>query len=176
MLCSLFFTNNFCLDLDHHSHHKIHIVQCKEHEGLQLWHPSPCTREPTPVTTPQTIKHVATGTHLDLRGDDRRSVVCFRADHKEPNQQWTCIPSGQNGCAIQSGARSFSGEPLYLTVEGIAQEGAAIVATPYPVSWDVRRQMTDTTKTTFRFYWPGTNFVMVGQVVRSSPDIQGTPV
>ncbi|OJT08620.1 hypothetical protein TRAPUB_469 [Trametes pubescens] len=49
------------------------------------------------------------------------------------------------GFAMQSGTVTGDGQPLYLTIEGPAVADAAIVAKPYPVSWDVRRYETDAT-------------------------------
>ncbi|KAI0824516.1 hypothetical protein BC628DRAFT_1339448 [Trametes gibbosa] len=192
----IFFSNCFCLDLDAHSRHKIQIVQCKEQQGLQLWYPSwigPIESSPNTHQAPalQTITHVKSGALLDLNEQNRRSVVCYFANHKEPNQQvysatgscryirsfaqkWKCIPNGPDGSLVQSGEKSFGGEPLYLTVEGAAEEGAAIVASPFPVSWNVRRQTSDKSGATFRLYWPGTGLVMIwlqheGTPVRLAP-------
>lgn len=48
---------------------------------------------------------------------------------------------------MQSGTLGADGQPLYLTIEGPAVAGAALVAKPYPVSWEVRGYEVDKTKT-----------------------------
>ena len=47
---------------------------------------------------------------------------------------------------MQSGALTADGQPLYLTIEGTTVAGAALVAKPYPVSWEVRCYEADKTK------------------------------
>ncbi|KAJ2984322.1 hypothetical protein NUW54_g10542 [Trametes sanguinea] len=73
--------------------------------------------------------------------------------HGGPNQQWEFIPSG-HGYVIRSVRRSKEGHPLYLTTDGGVHEHAAVVASPYPVSWNVEQ-----TEDGIRISWPNTNLV-----------------
>ena len=52
--------------------------------------------------------------------------------------QWEFIPSGR-GYIIRCVRRSKDGQPLYLTTETGLHENAAIVASPYPVTWEVEQ-------------------------------------
>ena len=85
--------------------------------------------------------------------------------------------NGNEGCAIRSVVRKpGSSEPLYLTVEGPVGQGARVVASPYPVTWDIKcthsakqavwyasdlaRIALSGLRYATSFFWPGTQFTI----------------
>ncbi|KAI0773149.1 hypothetical protein BD413DRAFT_473329 [Trametes elegans] len=87
-----------------------------------------------------------------MSGMDDKTLIGYPM-HGGPNQQWEFIPSG-HGYVIRCVRRSQAGHPLYLTTEDGLRENAAIVASPYPVSWNVEQ-----TDDGIRISWPNTDFV-----------------
>ncbi|KAI0631444.1 hypothetical protein C8Q77DRAFT_1061150 [Trametes polyzona] len=87
-----------------------------------------------------------------MSGMDNKTLIGYPM-HGGPNQQWEFIPSG-HGYVIRCVRRSKDGHPLYLTTEEGLRENAAIVASPYPVSWNVEQ-----TEEGIRISWPNTDFV-----------------
>ncbi|KAI8977801.1 ricin B lectin domain-containing protein [Trametes punicea] len=109
---------------------------------------------PGGVWTPGTyvLLNARSGTALDMSGADDKTLIGWPM-HGGPNQQWEFIPSGP-GYVIRCVRRSKDGHPLYLTTEDGLHEQAAIVASPYPVSWNVEQ-----TDDGIRISWPNTDFV-----------------
>ncbi|KAH9840164.1 uncharacterized protein C8Q71DRAFT_746087 [Rhodofomes roseus] len=99
------------------------------------------------------LLNARSGTALDLCGADQRNLIGFPVN-MGPNQQWEFIPSGK-GYMIRSACPSSCG--LYLTVEEL-REGAPIVASSYPVSWNV--DFAEKVEDAIRISWPNTNFVI----------------
>ncbi|KAI0705657.1 hypothetical protein C8Q76DRAFT_175315 [Earliella scabrosa] len=109
---------------------------------------------------PYLLQNVNSGAVLDVAANNDRIVKCFDS-HKERNQRWEYVLSG-SGITIRSmWTLSRSTDPLYLTVEGPIGEGARVVASPFPVTWEVKRMYSDAQ--TVSFFWPGTQFVMTGR-------------
>ncbi|OJT10621.1 hypothetical protein TRAPUB_12869 [Trametes pubescens] len=106
------------------------------------------------VWTPGTyvLLNARSGTAVDMSGADNKTLIGYPM-HGGPNQQWEFIPSG-HGYVIRCVRRSKEGHPLYLTTEAGLRENAAIVASPYPVSWNVEH-----TDEGIRISWPNTDFV-----------------
>lgn len=106
-----------------------------------------------PTPGPYMVFNAKSGTVLDLSGADRQSVIGYPA-HWRNNQQWEFIPSG-NGYAIRSTWPSDKYDcGLYLTVRAV-QDEEPIIATPFPMSWDVRT----VDEGSIQIYWPNTGFV-----------------
>jgi len=99
------------------------------------------------------LLNARSGTALDLSGADQRTLIGFPA-HMGQNQQWEFIPSGR-GYTIRSACPSSCG--LYLSVESLC-DNAPIVASPFPVSWNVR--FDEKEDGAMRIYWPNTDFVI----------------
>lgn len=107
-----------------------------------------------PIPGPYMLLNSRSGTALDLSGADRQTVIGY-PPHGGENQQWDFIPSG-NGYAIRSVWPSDKYDcGLYLTVQAL-QDHAPVIATPFPVSWDVR----PVDEGTYQIYWPNTDFVL----------------
>ncbi|KAH9895716.1 hypothetical protein C8Q73DRAFT_633227, partial [Cubamyces lactineus] len=87
-----------------------------------------------------------------MSGMDNKTLIGYPM-HGGPNQQWEFIPSGR-GYIIRCVRRSKEGHPLYLTTETGLHDNAAIVASPYPVTWEVEQ-----TDEGIRISWPNTDFV-----------------
>ncbi|KAI0643347.1 hypothetical protein C8Q79DRAFT_915533 [Trametes meyenii] len=87
-----------------------------------------------------------------MSGMDDKTLIGYPM-HGGPNQQWEFIPSG-HGYVIRCVRRSSVGHPLYLTTEDGLHDNAAIVASPYPVTWDVEQ-----TDDGIKISWPNTDFV-----------------
>ncbi|OBZ72955.1 hypothetical protein A0H81_06821 [Grifola frondosa] len=92
------------------------------------------------------------GTALDLQIGDQRSLIGFPM-HGGPNQQWEFVPSGQ-GYMIRSALSVSRAEGLYLTVEDGIRDHAAVVASAFPVSWNVNQN-----EEGIIISWPNTDFV-----------------
>ncbi|CDO69740.1 Carbohydrate-Binding Module Family 13 protein [Trametes cinnabarina] len=109
---------------------------------------------PGGVWTPGTyvLLNARSGTAVDMSGVDNKTLIGYPM-HGGPNQQWEFIPSG-HGYVIRCVRRSKDGHPLYLTTDGGVHEHVAIVASPYPVSWNVEQ-----TEDGIRISWPNTDFV-----------------
>lgn len=97
---------------------------------------SPRTSSPN-VWTPGTyvLLNARSGTALDLSGADHRSVIGWPM-HGGPNQQWEFIPTG-HGYIVRCIRRSKEGHSLYLSTEGGVKDGARIIASTYPVAWNI---------------------------------------
>ncbi|EIM84730.1 uncharacterized protein STEHIDRAFT_158446 [Stereum hirsutum FP-91666 SS1] len=67
---------------------------------------------------------------MDLSGKDSKSLISY-TKHSLDNQMWQIIPLGAGYCIrnVKSG--------LYVTVDNSLQEDTTLVATKYPVSWDI---------------------------------------
>ncbi|KAI0705661.1 hypothetical protein C8Q76DRAFT_175394 [Earliella scabrosa] len=136
-------------------------------EKCQVWGYTPCkldnvsqpAKADTVVTSgPYLLQNVDNDTVMDVNSGDYRAIKCYRA-HREQNQQWEYVMNGNEGCAIRSVVRKpGSSEPLYLTVEGPIGQGARVVASPYPVTWDIK--CTHSAKQAVCFFWPGTQFTI----------------
>ncbi|OSC96458.1 carbohydrate-binding module family 13 protein [Trametes coccinea BRFM310] len=109
---------------------------------------------PGGVWTPGTyvLLNARSGTAVDMSGADNKTLIGYPM-HGGPNQQWEFLPSG-HGYIIRCVRRSKDGHPLYLTTDGGVHEHAAIVASPYPVSWNVEQ-----TEEGIRISWPNTDLV-----------------
>ena len=83
------------------------------------------------------LLNARSGTAMDLSGADGKTVIGYTM-HGGPNQQWEFIPTG-HGYIIRCVRRSVEGHSLYLTTDGSVKHGAAIVASPYPVAWNVEQ-------------------------------------
>ncbi|KAI0354430.1 hypothetical protein OH77DRAFT_1426006 [Trametes cingulata] len=92
------------------------------------------------------------GTAVDMSGADNKTLIGWPM-HGGPNQQWEFIPSG-HGYVIRCVRRSKEGHPLYLTTEAGVGEHIAIVASTYPVSWNVEQ-----TEDGIKISWPNTDLV-----------------
>ncbi|KZT08244.1 carbohydrate-binding module family 13 protein [Laetiporus sulphureus 93-53] len=105
------------------------------------------------IQTPGTyaLLNARSGTALDLSGADRRSVLGYPS-HMGENQQWEFLPNGK-GYAIRSARMSLLGG-LFLTVEGV-YDGARIIGSPYPTSWDVH---IDEEYRSLCIFWPNTSY------------------
>ena len=94
-----------------------------------------------PIWTPGTyvLLNARAETAMDLHGHDYTSIIGYPM-HGGPNQQWEFIPSGY-GYAIRCVRAARAGHALYLTVGGAGgvREGAPIVASAFPVTWDVEQ-------------------------------------
>ena len=92
-----------------------------------------------PVFAPGTyvLLNARGGTAMDLSGADHKTVIGYPM-HGGPNQQWEFIPTG-HGYIIRCVRRSPEGHSLYLSTEGGVKHGAAIVASTYPVTWNVEQ-------------------------------------
>ena len=77
------------------------------------------------------------GTAMDLHGGDDTNVIGYPM-HGNQNQQWEFIPSG-HGYVIRCVRSSKAGHALYLTVEGGVRDNAPVVASAYPVAWNVEQ-------------------------------------
>ncbi|KAI0668230.1 hypothetical protein C8Q78DRAFT_980638 [Trametes maxima] len=98
------------------------------------------------------LLNARSGTAVDMSGMDNKTLIGYPM-HGGPNQQWEFIPSGY-GYVIRCVRRSAAGDPLYLTTEDGLRDDAAIVASPYPVTWDVEQ-----TEDGIKISWPNTDFV-----------------
>ncbi|KAH9915556.1 uncharacterized protein BXZ73DRAFT_54208 [Epithele typhae] len=92
------------------------------------------------------------GTAVDLHGADDRTLIGFHK-HGGENQQWEFIPCGR-GYVIRCVRRAKDGHALYLTTEGGVGEMKAVVASPYPVTWQVEQD-----GDAIRVCWPDTKLV-----------------
>lgn len=63
--------------------------------------------------------------------------------------QWKFIANGEEE-VIQAIRGSLEGEPLYLNVQGPAQPGARVIASPYPVGWRVEHSQDKDERPTMR--------------------------
>ncbi|TFK86956.1 carbohydrate-binding module family 13 protein [Polyporus arcularius HHB13444] len=106
-----------------------------------------------PVWTPGTyvLLNAQGGTAVDLSGADNKTVFGYPM-HGGPNQQWEFIPTG-HGYIIRCVRRSAEGHSLYLTTDGSVKHGAAIVASPYPVAWNV-----EPGEDGIRIHWPNSEY------------------
>ncbi|KAF9002116.1 hypothetical protein BDQ17DRAFT_1357458 [Cyathus striatus] len=88
---------------------------------------------------------------IDLSGSDLKSVIVF-PHHGDTNQQWEIAPLGLGysmRCVYNDG---------YVTVDNSLQEGVSIVATPYPVSWELEGD--DFELGIWRICWPNGQLVL----------------
>ncbi|KAI0942693.1 hypothetical protein AcW1_003256 [Taiwanofungus camphoratus] len=99
------------------------------------------------------LLNAKSGTALDLSGANQRALIGFPV-HMGQNQQWEFIPSGR-GYAIRSACPSMCG--LYLTIDSSLCEHAAIIASPFPASWNIEP---DECEGTLRISWPNTDYVI----------------
>ena len=92
-----------------------------------------------PMWTPGTyvLLNARGGTAMDLHGGDDTNVIGYPM-HGNQNQQWEFIPSG-HGYVIRCVRPSKAGHALYLTVEGGVRNNAPVVASAYPVAWNVEQ-------------------------------------
>ncbi|KAI0697195.1 ricin B lectin domain-containing protein [Cerioporus squamosus] len=106
-----------------------------------------------PVWAPGTyvLLNARGGTAVDLSGADNKTIIGYPM-HGGPNQQWEFIPTG-HGYIIRCVRRSSEGHSLYLTTDGSVKHGATIVASPYPVAWNV-----EPTEDGIRISWPNSEF------------------
>ncbi|KAI0755612.1 ricin B lectin domain-containing protein [Fomes fomentarius] len=114
---------------------------------------SPRTSSPN-VWTPGTyvLLNARSGTALDLSGADHRTVIGWPM-HGGPNQQWEFIPTG-HGYIVRCIRRSKEGHSLYLSTEGGVKDGARIIASTYPVAWNI-----EPTDDGVRISWPNSEYV-----------------
>ncbi|KAM5545830.1 hypothetical protein V8D89_000868 [Ganoderma adspersum] len=107
-----------------------------------------------PMWTPGTyvLLNARGGTAMDLHGGDNTSVIGYPM-HGSQNQQWEFIPSG-HGYVIRCVRPSKAGHALYLTVEDGVRNNAPVVASAYPVAWNVEQ-----TEEGIIISWPNSNFV-----------------
>ncbi|KAI0710799.1 hypothetical protein C8Q76DRAFT_738754 [Earliella scabrosa] len=90
---------------------------------------------------------------MDLSGADHKTVIGYPM-HGGPNQQWEFIPTG-HGYIIRCVRRSPEGHSLYLSTEGGVKHGAAIVASTYPVTWNVEQ-----TEDGMKIMWPNSEYAL----------------
>ncbi|KAL6303614.1 hypothetical protein BKA93DRAFT_734718 [Sparassis latifolia] len=105
------------------------------------------------------LVNARSGTALDLSCGDFRTLTGWPL-HGEQNQQWEFVPSGR-GYVIRSVCSSSCG--MYLTVTDGLYDNVALVASPFPVSWDVQvieHESAISLRRAFRIAWPGTDYVM----------------
>ncbi|KAI0370736.1 hypothetical protein BV20DRAFT_943443 [Pilatotrama ljubarskyi] len=114
---------------------------------------------PGGVWTPGTyvLLNARGGTAVDMSGADNKTLIGWPM-HGGPNQQWEFIPSG-HGYLIRCVRRSKEGHPLYLTTEQGVGEHVAIVASPYPVSWNVEQTEDGIRYINRLISWPNTDLV-----------------
>ncbi len=75
---------------------------------------------------------------MDLSGADSKSLIGYPV-HGLANQQWEFIPCGL-GYIIRCMRPSTDGHVLYLTVDsGGVRDHAPVIASTYPVSWNVKQ-------------------------------------
>jgi hypothetical protein len=96
------------------------------------------------------IKNDLLGTTVDFNEVDRKSVVAFQY-HGKGNQQWELAPLGK-GWTIKSVSSG-----LYLTIEKGIGAGVPIVASEYPVAWNMQAEHGD--PGLVRICWPGSEAV-----------------
>ncbi|TRM66803.1 hypothetical protein BD626DRAFT_396979 [Schizophyllum amplum] len=77
------------------------------------------------------MKHVDSGKVIDLSGADDRTCIGF-LEHGWENQRWIFARLGA-GYSIQS-----AHSQQYMTIDASLANGTAIVASPFPVSWEVQ--------------------------------------
>ncbi|KAH9850991.1 hypothetical protein C2E23DRAFT_887017 [Lenzites betulinus] len=144
---------------------KVQLVRLKPGEPCQLWYFSrivePDQLDGTAPSASFAILHMNGKIALELENTGRRRVK-HGILHKQESQQWRMTPSA-DGEVIQACRKSLNGKPLYLTVQGPAQQDACIVASPYPVSWRVERCKAKDGKATIRIFWQKTNLVISSQ-------------
>ncbi|KAI9068936.1 carbohydrate-binding module family 13 protein [Trametes sanguinea] len=137
----------------HHEHHAVdHAPEPSDATAVST--DSGAGTPPGGVWTPGTyvLLNARSGTAVDMSGADNKTLIGYPM-HGGPNQQWEFIPSG-HGYVIRCVRRSKEGHPLYLTTDGGVHEHAAVVASPYPVSWNVEQ-----TEDGIRISWPNTDLV-----------------
>jgi len=96
------------------------------------------------------IKNDVLGTTVDFNEVDRKSVVGYQY-HGKGNQQWEFAPLGK-GWSIKSASSG-----LYLTIEKGIGAGVPVVASEYPVAWNVQIEHDD--PGLVRITWPGSEAV-----------------
>ncbi|KAF9653588.1 hypothetical protein BDM02DRAFT_3125556 [Thelephora ganbajun] len=96
------------------------------------------------------IRNDILGATVDFNEADRKSVVGYQY-HGKGNQQWEFAPLGK-GWTIKSVSSGF-----YLTIEKGIGAGVPIVASEYPVAWNVRIEHDD--PGLVRISWPGSETV-----------------
>ncbi|KAI0824431.1 hypothetical protein BC628DRAFT_1379556 [Trametes gibbosa] len=193
----------------------VQLMRLKKEQPCQLWYFSRCGTIDTlaPTTTlmaltppPLEILHKersqfqnAPVLHVLLHMHDEMALeldrtcttsIRHRPSHKEQSQQWRLLPCA-DGETIQACRESLDGQPLYLTVRGLAQRGACVVASPYPVTWRVERCQPTGKKLAIRsvlgyfpslcmrhlltsarysIFWPKTNLVITSQKAQGDVD------
>ncbi|KAI0738176.1 ricin B lectin domain-containing protein [Daedaleopsis nitida] len=98
------------------------------------------------------LLNARSGTAMDLSGADGKTVIGYSM-HGGPNQQWEFIPTG-HGYIIRCVRRSKEGHALYLTTAGGLRDGEEIVASTFPVTWNVEQ-----TEDGIRISWPNSEYV-----------------
>ncbi|KAH9942794.1 hypothetical protein B0H21DRAFT_749888, partial [Amylocystis lapponica] len=93
------------------------------------------------------------GSALDLAGYDGRSILAYPL-HGGQNQQWEFTPSGEGNII-----RNLSSDDRYLTVREV-HIGEPVIATPFPVAWNVYKMHTDGEEYAIRIAWAETTFVV----------------
>jgi len=110
------------------------------------------------------IKNHIWGSAVDLNASDKKSVIAF-SHHGEGNQQWEFSPLGK-GWSIRSVSSGY-----YLTVEKGLGSGVPLVASEYPVAWNVQPD-TASGPDLFRISWPNTEVTWEMQDGRGGTPIQ----
>lgn len=123
------------LDLNPIPHPSQHAAEASDATAVAV---SPQASTPS-VWAPGTyvLLNARGGTAVDMSGVDNKTIFGYPM-HGGPNQQWEFIPTG-HGYIIRCVRRSAEGHSLYLTTDGSVKHGAAIVASPYPVAWNVEQ-------------------------------------
>ncbi|KAH9850992.1 hypothetical protein C2E23DRAFT_270455 [Lenzites betulinus] len=167
-------------------------------QAKQLWYSARCdsdfryAHDPTesdvktlsqrqdPKSGAYVLEHAEGSMVLELDSASRKRVISS-TKHARPTlgQQWRFIrDTSIDGEVVQACWKSLDDEPLYLTVRGLAQNGARVVASPYPVSWRIERHPSkDGKSNTVRIFWPETNLVVSAPLVGPDAvcDVPGLP-
>ncbi|EIW52646.1 uncharacterized protein TRAVEDRAFT_24113 [Trametes versicolor FP-101664 SS1] len=109
-----------------------------------------------PGAGPYLLQNARSGTMLDMSLINPGTIHGWDR-HGRANQQWDFIANGGQGYAIRCVYRSQpDGLPMFLTVAEGVLSGTDIIASPYPVNWNVEQ----TADNSLRISWPNSQLVI----------------